>query len=284
MGLSDQQRQQLDAHGWTVTEPLLGPDECDFLVQYLRGRSERPRALDDGRPLTIQTMLSMSDPILGGYIADERLVSVVTEVLGDDVKIFWEQVVTRKPGCSGALPWHQDAGYSTTMTDDILSFWLALTDADASNGGLVMADGSHAGGMLRHEEVEVAPGSTLRQVVTDDMPDESTWQNVALGKGRAVVFTPFTVHASFANLSHAERRGWIIHFANAHAVHAATGAPLDNRPWVARGGEYPGELVFDQEWSMTAPAASGPVAQGWVPLSEDGELQRSRGQGAGVTA
>lgn len=280
MGLSDVQHHELATRGWTVTEPLLGPDECDFLVSLLRGRSERPRSLDSGRPLTIQTMLSMSDPILGGYIADERLVSVVTDVLGPDVKIFWEQVVTRKPGCSGALPWHQDAGYSTTMGDDILSFWLALTDAGEANGGLVMSDGSHTNGVLRHEDVEVAPGSTLRQVVADDMPDESTWQPVSVGKGQAVVFTPLTVHASFANLSASERRGWIIHYANAHAVHAATGQSLDNRPWVARDGAYPGELVFDEEWSMTSPAADGPASKGWVPLTEDGELDR---QGATVT-
>jgi ectoine hydroxylase-related dioxygenase (phytanoyl-CoA dioxygenase family) len=270
---------ELETRGWTVTEPLLGPDECDFLVSVLRGRDERPRSLAGGRPMTLQTMLSMSDPILGGYIADERLASVAVDVLGPDVKIFWEQVVTRKPGCTGALPWHQDAGYSTTMSDDILSFWLALTDATPGNGGLVMADASHRDGVLRHEEVQVAPGSMLRQVVAADMPDESSWTQVSVGKGQAVVFTPTTVHASFANTSGSERRGWIIHYAHAHAVHAATGRPLDNRPWVAQGGEFPGELIFDQEWSMTAPAAAGPAAKGWVPLDAAGELDR---QGAGV--
>jgi ectoine hydroxylase-related dioxygenase (phytanoyl-CoA dioxygenase family) len=114
----------------------------------------------------------------------------------------------------------------------------------------------------------------LRQVVAEDMPDPDTWVNVSVGKGQAVVFTPTTVHASFANTSDSERRGWIIHYANAHAIHAATGAPLDNRPWVAKGGEFPGELLFDVEWSMTAPAATGPAAKGWVPLDDDGMLDR----------
>jgi phytanoyl-CoA hydroxylase len=268
MNLTGEQERQLDVDGWTIID-VLGPDECDLLARYLGGIKTRVRGLGAGEPLLIHTMASMESPLLADYLADERIVAPMMALLGPDVRVFWEQVITRQPGASGTLPWHQDAGYSSTFGDEMFGIWLALTDADSSNGGLHMISGSHEDGLLRHQKVPPA----LRAVHPEDMPSESESVSISLQKGQAIVFTPYTVHASFANTTNAARMGWIVHYAAARAIHGATGKSLDNRPWVARDGQVLGEYQFDEQWTWQQP-----VANGWVDLDEDGTVLPRSGQ------
>lgn len=262
VALGPEQAEELDQQGWTVID-VLGPDECDLLVRYLAGLPQRVRDLGEGNPLRIHSMVSMDSPLLSDYLADERLVGPMMKLLGPDIRVFWEQVITRTPTTTGTLPWHQDAGYSSTFGNDMFGVWLALTDAQSSNGGLHMIPGSHKGGLLRHARVR--PG--IRSVHPDDMPPQEEAVSLTLTKGQAVVFTAYTIHASFGNHSDRSRVGWIAHYAAAGATHGATGRPLGNRPWVARDGEMLGKYVFDEEWNW-----SQPVSDGWVDLAEDGTV------------
>lgn len=93
-----------------------------------------------------------------------RLLDVVELLIGPEIYSNPIQHARIKPpesvrtpdapgnGYLEATPWHQDQGVITADADetDILSVWIAVTDATEENGCLCMIPGSHREGLAPH--------------------------------------------------------------------------------------------------------------------------------------
>ena len=58
------------------------------------------------------------------------------DLIGGDVRLYWDQAVYKKGDTQEDFPWHQDNGYTFVNPQAYLTCWIPLTDTDESNGVL----------------------------------------------------------------------------------------------------------------------------------------------------
>ena len=76
------------------------------------------------------------------------------DLVGPDVRLYWDQAVYKKTEKPRRVPWHQDNGYTYVEPQEYLTVWLALTDATLDNGCPEVAPGCHRLGTLAHHYVD----------------------------------------------------------------------------------------------------------------------------------
>ncbi|MDE0350688.1 MAG: phytanoyl-CoA dioxygenase family protein [Gammaproteobacteria bacterium] len=133
-----------------------------------------------------------------------RVLDTVTALIGPDVLLWNATYIVKEPGTSAYVSWHQDLAYWGLDGEDEVSMWLALSQADESNGCMRMASGSHRAGRTRHRTTADAE-NVLYQGQTVDGVDEAAAVACALMPGEASFHHGWTLHASGPNHG-AERR------------------------------------------------------------------------------
>ena len=162
------------------------------------------------------------------------------DLIGPDVRLYWDQAVYKKPGATDPFPWHQDNGYNFIEPQQYLTCWVALTDATLENGCPWVIPGQHRRGTLVHRP------SDLGFVCVDEAPDAVA---VPAPAGSMVVFSSLTPHATGPNTTDRVRKAYIVQFAPDGAAVLKRGesgalerAPADEpeRQFrVLRGGQEP---------------------------------------------
>ena len=124
-------------------------------------------------------------------------------VFGDAVALFEDKLNLKLPGGS-PYPWHQDWSCCwRAHTDELITCFVYLDDADLSNGCLQVIPGSHLGRPIHpfrgagHFEVDPS------------VVDESRAVPVPLQAGDMIVFDPYLLHFSDLNRGRTPRRAII---------------------------------------------------------------------------
>ena len=113
------------------------------------------------RDIRSDTPVSAS-PAAFRLLTKDRLLDVVEELVGPEItsnptqhvrmKLPERALTNRRDGLSAGVPFHQDQGVLLPEADDsdILTCWVAITDANESNGCLQVFPGSEHGRFLEH--------------------------------------------------------------------------------------------------------------------------------------
>ena len=145
------------------------------------------------------------------------------DLLGPDVRLYWDQLVYKHPDKPREFPWHQDNGYAYVEPQQYLTVWLALTDATIDNGCPWVAEAEHTHGTLEHRYVH-----PLGMSCFDDRPDAIP---ATVASGGAVVFSSLTPHRTGPNTTGSTRKTYILQYApdGAEVLHGdpAAGPPSD---------------------------------------------------------
>ncbi len=197
-------------------------------------------------------------PAVFNLLSSPRLIDVVEQFVGPEVLSNPIQHVRIKPPESllpadfqkgslvGRTDWHQDQGVALPEVDEteMLTVWLAITDATVENGCLCVVPGSHQGGLATH--CPAKPGSAR---VGLHIPDEIRGTNyvpVPIRRGGALFLHRRTMHASLRNRSDGARWSFDLRYQPA-------GQPT-GRPWfpsfVVRSRSNPGSELRD--WTVWA--------------------------------
>jgi ectoine hydroxylase-related dioxygenase (phytanoyl-CoA dioxygenase family) len=162
------------------------------------------------------------------------LCRLVTELIGPDVRLYWDQLVYKKPHTGVEFPWHQDNGYTFVEPQQYLTCWIALTDATVHNGCPLIAPGQHREGTLAHRWTELG-------FRCFDEPPRS--RPLELAAGSIAVFSSLTPHMTGPNMTDHVRKSYILQYAPDGAVmHPRDEPPVAaaNPDWqypVTRGGQ-----------------------------------------------
>jgi ectoine hydroxylase-related dioxygenase (phytanoyl-CoA dioxygenase family) len=213
--LTRQQARQYDELGYFVLEGALRPDEVDDLVEAIdpfeAKAEEALRGMEGGRffiaradEITFTTHLVVPSPLLRRFTASSLFVDLCADLIGPDVRLYWDQAVYKKPGTDSPFPWHQDNGYAFLEPQQYLTCWVALTDATEENGCPWVVPGLHRRGTLAHEYSDIG-FVCLRQP-----PDPVA---VPAAAGSIVVFSSLTPHSTGPNHTDAVRKAYIVQFA-----------------------------------------------------------------------
>ena len=183
--------EQIDPYEFNVTEALKGLDGGKFFIS----RAEE---------ITFTTHLVTQSEQLKEFSRHKVFTNICRDLIGPDVRLYWDQAVYKKPGTKDEFPWHQDNGYTFIEPQAYLTCWIALTDTDETNGCPWVMPGLHQKGTLFHEPTDLGHEIPL---------DSSESICLPLKAGSIAIFSSLTPHRTGPNLSDGIRKSYILQYA-----------------------------------------------------------------------
>jgi len=232
------QARSFDERGFCVVEQALSPDEVAEVVAEIdpwEAKVERVlESAPDGKifiaragEISFTTHLVLRSERLRRFCAGPLFQDLAHDLVGPDVRLYWDQAVYKKPGTEKDFPWHQDNGYAFVEPQQYLTCWIALTDATLDNGCPWIVPGLHRRGTLRHWMTET--GWRCLEEAPDAAP-------CPLRAGSLVAFSSLTPHATGPNRTDAVRKAYIVQFAPEGAELVT---PQGRAPCADPGRQYP---------------------------------------------
>ena len=238
--LTPEQAEQFDLDGFVVLDDVFDAGELAAIVAetdradarteaLLSDRADARVSIAEAGAITFSTHLVRSSAVAREFACHPSLASIAADLLGEDVNLYWDQAVYKRPEKPRRFPWHQDNGYTFVEPQQYLTCWVALTDATEENGCPQVAPGLHRLGTLRHRYVD-----PLGLECFSDPPEVVV---APVRAGGVVVFSSLTPHLTGPNNTEDVRKAYILQYApaGARALSAARSEPgsLDQPPVTA---------------------------------------------------
>lgn len=142
------------------------------------------------------------------------LVDMVEDLIGPDI-LCWNAILWIKEPKSGSfVGWHQDVTYWGLDNRDLVTVWVALSQADERAGCMSVLPGSHQT-TLEHDETYDAENLLTRGQHIPEIDDGATVA-MALDPGQASFHNVATAHGSGPNRSDDRRIGLSLHYMPTH--------------------------------------------------------------------
>ncbi len=191
--------------------------EADRLVQVCLNDPERhapriqweanylPQNLKAGMEKVIRKLEPIIDisPLFAAFAFDEGIIGPVSTIFGESVELFEDKLNLKLPNGS-PYPWHQDWSCCwRAHTDELITCFIYLDDANETNGCLQVIPGSHQGKRIYPLKpgnyFEVDPSGIERDKIVP----------VPLKAGEMIFFDAYLLHYSDLNHSSVPRRAII---------------------------------------------------------------------------
>ncbi len=201
-----------------------------------------------------------------------RLLDIVESVIGPEIYSNPVQHTRIKPPAHylpaavtdsniAATTWHQDAGVINPEADgtDMLTVWLAVTDATIENGCLIVERGSHHENLTPHCPGTAASATTY---IPESIIDWDRVVPLEVKAGGAVLLHKHTEHGSLDNRSDDIRWSFDLRY---QPIGQPTGRAVFPG-FVARSKAHPEQVVTDHEvWGELWWEARDRIVSGEVP-------------------
>ncbi len=230
--LSEAQYAAFDEQGFVKLEGVFSPAEVAAVIAAIdpleqRGeehvRSQGGRiSISEADVITFTTHIVAQSDVLRAFAAHPKIKDICHDLIGDDVRLYWDQSVYKKTGKAQEFPWHQDNGYTFIAPQQYLTLWIPLVDVDAQNGCPWIAPGVHKGGTLEHW----LTGIGLKCL--EDVPDAVCVPGKA---GDVIAFSSLAPHRTGPNLMPGSvRKAYILQYApdGAYTVRSGVRAVQDD--------------------------------------------------------
>jgi len=214
--------------GWVVVEDVFRSDDVDRIGNLAIAIAEKEQStarpgynIDFSADGSEQAPRKIDQPFLKDqafrdFLLSKRLTEIVEFLIGNKPLLSGDQLFMKPPRYGSAKPYHQDNFYFRCHPDDeVITSWIALDDADASNGCLRYIDGSHLGPILPHTPI---PGEPHNLVPPPELIDLTKESLAPVRKGGVVFHHSKTLHTSHRNESHGWRKGYAAHWVTANVT------------------------------------------------------------------
>lgn len=145
-------------------------------------------------------------------VNEPRILDAVEDLLGPDFVCWGTHYFAKLPGDEKRVSWHQDASYWPLTPSKTVTVWLAMDDANPSNGAMQLVPRSHVHGQIAFEKSTVEEQNVLNQTVQDPLRYGDTPVTVALKAGQMSLHTDLLLHGSEPNRSSRRRCGLTMRF------------------------------------------------------------------------
>lgn len=217
--VTPEQARDYDERGFFVLDDAFDAPTLERVVSEIDPWEEKTTAFLRARPggklfiaqadaITFSTHLVTRSPFLRALAAGPVLADLCHDLIGPDVRLYWDQAVYKKPEKVREFPWHQDNGYNFVEPQAYLTCWIALSDATVENGCPWVVPGVHRRGTLEHWPTDLGWQCL-------DAPEGAV--AVPARAGSVVVFSSLTPHRTGPNTTDAVRKAYIVQFAPAGA-------------------------------------------------------------------
>jgi len=234
--LSLRNLEQYDRDGFIIIEDLLDASEvtalCQRLQEYTHGGRENEGLEAQIEPQVLLGELAFEHPgdgirkidglvehddLFQGLGLNENIVSVVSQIIGGDLKMFRNSLLLKPPGIGSAKGMHQDSAYWPIVPMELCSCWFALDDATTENGCMEVIPGWHKRGALPHQSV------TDDYVIPDEHIDYSLKTLAPIKAGGGLFFHSLLPHCTAPNRSQNRRRAIALSYMAADSKYTGAG-------------------------------------------------------------
>jgi len=167
-------------------------------------RGGRSRLTEVGA-ITFTAHIVKRSPVLHAFAGHLVFRDICHDLIGADVRLYWDQSVYKKTGKEQEFPWHQDNGYTFIEPQQYLTLWIPLVDVDEENGCPWIAPGVHKRGTLEHWLTPIG------FKCLEDVPDAVCVPGKA---GDVIAFSSLSPHRTGPNLRKGSvRKAYILQYA-----------------------------------------------------------------------
>ncbi|MGI8867923.1 MAG: phytanoyl-CoA dioxygenase family protein [Mycobacteriales bacterium] len=232
--LTDEQVAQFNRDGFIKGTRVLDDGQVDELrAEMERVITERDRT-DVPQPVQVDNLGTEDRPVwqivniwqaskpFAELIHHAQITEEIAQLTGADELRIWHDQIQYKPAQQGGTNhWHQDAPlWPVLQPDTQVTAWVALDDADVSNGCMSMVTGSHSWGD------QMAYLHTLESGFL--LPDEFDGHPVSVqsrpvAKGEVHFHHSLTWHGSHNNTSGRPRRAIALHYMGDDTAYKSSG-------------------------------------------------------------
>jgi len=246
VSLRPEQREAFRERGFFSLGKPFTPAQLDEIgAEYDRLLARAQKIGEPERtPFDYLALLQLQSQVLRRYATSAALVEPLLDLLGPDVRLYWDQAVAKPPGTTSDTPWHQDNGYGAVEPAEYVTTTLALDPMTLANGCLWIQPGSHRRGPSVHRDT-----GGFFQVGYEGSESGVPCE---LEAGELLVFSSLTMHRAGPNPTGGWRRSWVIQFIPAHARNGENQRAFDDRLRVAQGGRVLGEPVSERPFDVRA--------------------------------
>jgi ectoine hydroxylase-related dioxygenase (phytanoyl-CoA dioxygenase family) len=218
--IDDAQAKQFDRDGYFVVEDAFDAKTLQDVDAAIAPGEARVREFLQAQPggrfgvagadtQTVAPHLAARSDVLRRCCAHPVLTGLCRDLIGPDVRLYWDQAVYKQPHSTEPVLWHQDNGYTFVEPQAYLTCWIAITDATPENGCVMVMPGTHRDGTLRHDDTPIGQ---------ECWGDREQAVAVPVRAGSVVVFTSLTPHATDRNTTDEVRKAYIVQYAPDGAV------------------------------------------------------------------
>jgi ectoine hydroxylase-related dioxygenase (phytanoyl-CoA dioxygenase family) len=195
----------------------IDPFEAESATQ-LRERQGARFGISRADDIVFSPHLVARSDVLKAFSRHPMLCRLVRELIGPDVRLYWDQLVYKKGATREEFPWHQDNGYTFVVPQQYLTCWVALTDATVENGCPWIAVGQHRHGTVAHRWTDLGFECQI---------DADRVTALPVRAGSIAVFSSLTPHRTGPNMTDDTRKAYILQYAPDGAVmHPREGDPV----------------------------------------------------------
>ena len=148
---------------------------------------------------------------LADLVRHPTILDAVEDVLGPNLLVWHASFFIKEARDPAFVSWHQDATYWGLSEPDVVTAWVAFTDATVENGAMRMVPGSH-GEQLAHRDTFAANNLLSRGQEIAVEVDERRGVDILLRAGEMSLHHVRMVHGSPPNRSGDRRIGLAIRY------------------------------------------------------------------------
>ncbi len=193
----------IDAETITALTTAIEPLDAE-VMEFLATRPDGRFSIAGVDTVSIALHPAARSTVCRDFCTSELMADLAHDLIGPDVRLYWDQAVYKRPHGAEPVLWHQDNGYTYIEPQAYLTVWVALTDATPDNGCISVLPGVHRNGTAAHRNTPIG-----FECCVD--PDGAV--EVPVRAGDAVVFSSLTPHATGRNTTADIRRAYIVQYA-----------------------------------------------------------------------
>lgn len=209
MKLSAQAVEKCRRDGFYFPVPVLSTEEAAHYRRCLEAHEARTGApLQGNWRHKTHLLFTWADEL----VHHPRILDAVESVLGPDILCWTTNFFIKEASNPGFVSWHQDSTYWGLDPDDVLTAWVAFTDATPENGYMQFLPGSHTVDQLPHVDTFHKDNLLSRGQEIAVAVDKSKAVGVPLRAGEMSLHHIKLVHGSEPNRTNDRRIGLAIRY------------------------------------------------------------------------
>ena len=141
-----------------------------------------------------------------------RILDAVEDILGPDLLCWTTNFFIKEANDPAFVSWHQDSTYWGLEPADVVTAWVAFTDAPVESGAMKFLPGSHKYDQIAHRDTYAAENLLTRGQEIEMEVDEAQAVDVPLEAGEFSLHHIRLVHGSEPNTTPDRRIGLAIRY------------------------------------------------------------------------